>query len=361
MTAWRQENISLIKTVPERLRGDLRAGINQTFAERPFDQQALSKVVRERGQSAGYNLRRITRDQTNKAVGQLTQARHQQLGVEEYIWQTVQDERVRSSHAVLNGKRRRWDKAAGGISPGSEIQCRCVAIPVIPEVDAIGAPKPKPKPKPRPKPKPKPAPKPKLEPDGLAARGFDPDRSGQFVDRHKVGEAYRKLPDFVPDGKQLAGVQDYTDLGYKPLNKAMREKLPLGNREKEMLRDIVASAKPLREQRVLFRGVSGRQHKLPKYNIGDNVTFHAPTSTSGWTGQAGQFSGGGRGSRMIEITANRGVKTTFGSTGEVEHILLPGQQMRIVNIFKNVEVPLGPSGPNARTTKIAEYIVGVID
>ena len=109
MDAWRQENIDLIRTVPERLRDDLRGGINQAFADKPFDQQELRRVVAEKGESANYNLRRITRDQTNKAVSNLTKARHQQLGIEEYVWQTSEDERVRDRHVTLNGTTQRWD------------------------------------------------------------------------------------------------------------------------------------------------------------------------------------------------------------------------------------------------------------
>ena len=136
MTAWRQENIALIKTVPERLRAGLRAGINKTFAERPFDQQALSQVVREQGQSAGWNLKRITRDQTNKAIGNLTRARHQQIGIEEYIWRTAQDERVRPIHADLEGTRHQWNEPPAEGHPGTPILCRCVAEPVISEAMA---------------------------------------------------------------------------------------------------------------------------------------------------------------------------------------------------------------------------------
>ena len=131
MDAWRRENVDLIRTVPERLMDDLRTGIDQAFRDKPFHQQALRAVVREKGESAGWNLRRITRDQTNKAIGQLTRARHQQLGIEEYVWRTAQDERVRDEHRALNGTTRRWD--ADGIKPGEEILCRCVPIPVIPE------------------------------------------------------------------------------------------------------------------------------------------------------------------------------------------------------------------------------------
>ena len=135
MSAWRQENISLIRTIPERFHESLSRRVGETFAERPFDQQALSKVLNREFKVSGSNLRRITRDQTSKAIGQLTHARHRQLGIQEYTWRTAQDERVRATHVALNGTPQSWDSAPGVGHPGSDILCRCVAIPVIEEAD----------------------------------------------------------------------------------------------------------------------------------------------------------------------------------------------------------------------------------
>lgn len=134
MDAWRRENVSLIRTVPERLHDDLRDGIAKEFRDKPFDQRALAQVVKEKGDVAKWNLRRITRDQSSKAIGQLTRARHQQLGIEEYTWRTAEDERVRETHAVLDGTTQRWDTPVPDENfPGESIMCRCVAIPVLPE------------------------------------------------------------------------------------------------------------------------------------------------------------------------------------------------------------------------------------
>ena len=135
MSAWRQENISLIRTVPERFHGALYQRVSETFAQQPFDQQALSKVLNREFKVSGSNLRRITRDQTSKAVGQFTHARHRQLGIQEYTWRTAQDERVRVTHQALEGSRQKWDSAPGVGHPGSDILCRCVAIPIIEEAD----------------------------------------------------------------------------------------------------------------------------------------------------------------------------------------------------------------------------------
>ena len=133
MTAWRRENISLIQTIPERFHESLSRRVGETFAERPFDKQALSKVLNREFKVSGSNLRRLTRDQTSKVIGQLTRARHQQLGIEEYVWRTAQDERVRPTHAALDGTRQRYDSPPSVGNPGEDVMCRCVAIPVIPE------------------------------------------------------------------------------------------------------------------------------------------------------------------------------------------------------------------------------------
>ena len=135
MSAWRQENISLIRTIPERFHGSLYQRVSETFAQQPFDQQALSKVLNREFKVSGSNLRRITRDQTSKAVGQFTHARHRQLGIQEYTWRTAQDERVRVTHQALEGSLQKWDSAPGVGHPGEDILCRCVAIPVIEEAD----------------------------------------------------------------------------------------------------------------------------------------------------------------------------------------------------------------------------------
>ncbi len=133
LNSWRRENVGLIRTIPDRIKDGLYNRMTQRFAEAPFDQKLLSDTLRDEFKSSGYNLRRITRDQTSKAVGRLTQARHTQMGIEEYLWRASQDERVRSEHNSLDNSRHRWDNPPSIGHPGEPILCRCVATPVIPE------------------------------------------------------------------------------------------------------------------------------------------------------------------------------------------------------------------------------------
>lgn len=73
----------------------------------------------------------IARDQVNKLNGQLTRMRQTNLGIEQYIWRTSRDERVRASHLALEGMVQNWDDPPSVGHPGQDILCRCSAEPVI--------------------------------------------------------------------------------------------------------------------------------------------------------------------------------------------------------------------------------------
>lgn len=128
-----RENVDLIRSIPPRLHGDLVDAMRREFADAPFDQARLQRILREEFRSSGFNLRRITRDQTGKLVGNLTQIRQRQLGIDRYRWSTSADERVRDTHGLANGRIYRWDTvpALTGYHPGQDILCRCVALPVV--------------------------------------------------------------------------------------------------------------------------------------------------------------------------------------------------------------------------------------
>lgn len=94
---------------------------------------------------AGVDLNRaklIARDQVLTLNAQVTQARHQRIGITHYFWNTSGDEVVRGNkpsdsmdHASLNGQRFAYDNPPpdprDGVTahPGERIHCRCVAIP----------------------------------------------------------------------------------------------------------------------------------------------------------------------------------------------------------------------------------------
>ena len=64
--------------------------------------------------------------------------RYDSLGVQEYVWQTSGDIRVRPDHAALNNRRFAFsnppvcDNATGRrCNPGEDYRCRCVPRPIV--------------------------------------------------------------------------------------------------------------------------------------------------------------------------------------------------------------------------------------
>ena len=126
------ENVDLIKTIAPRMHEGLKASLEKELAEAPFDQQRLTKLVRNEYKSSGYNLRRIVRDQNSKTIAGLTESRQGQLGISQYQWVSSQDERVRPSHVANSGLIFAWsDPPSGTGHPGNDVMCRCIATPIV--------------------------------------------------------------------------------------------------------------------------------------------------------------------------------------------------------------------------------------
>ena len=131
-----RENVDLIKTIPQRAHDSLKARVQGLLVDRPFDEKLMFEALRDEYKSSGYNLRRITRDQNSKLVGQLNQTRQEQLQITGYEWITSGDERVRASHRANNGKLYRWDTPPPETGhPGASIQCRCIARALVTAAD----------------------------------------------------------------------------------------------------------------------------------------------------------------------------------------------------------------------------------
>lgn len=118
---------SLLDQELERVSGIVERGLQEG--------KTYKDVAKEIKQSFGITDRRaklIARDQTKKLNSSLTKLRQTELGVEEYTWRTGGDERVRPTHRHNNGKKFRWDTPPPITGhPGNDINCRCVAIPVL--------------------------------------------------------------------------------------------------------------------------------------------------------------------------------------------------------------------------------------
>lgn len=131
LVATTRENVALIRSIPEEYFKKIET-IVFTNTTQGSTAGSMIKQIMQTGKVTTNRAKLIARDQTSKLNSALTQQRSQNLGIEEYIWRTAGDERVRESHRRKNGKVFRWDDPPKDTGhPGQDIQCRCVAEPII--------------------------------------------------------------------------------------------------------------------------------------------------------------------------------------------------------------------------------------
>jgi SPP1 gp7 family putative phage head morphogenesis protein len=136
------QNAQYIKSIPseelDRVSDIVQRGLQEG--------KRFKDVAKDIQKSYGITDRKaelIARDQTAKLNGSLTKLRQQEIGVDLYTWQTSGDERVRSSHKVLDGKTCKWSDPTVYLNKGKwvkrpstwthnhplvDINCRCAAI-----------------------------------------------------------------------------------------------------------------------------------------------------------------------------------------------------------------------------------------
>lgn len=152
------KNATLIKSIPEEFIKNIEtivyngvtSGLN--YSEIAKQISGIKDVSSVFGK-LDNRVKIIARNEVSTINAQITQARQQRLGIDMYIWHDSDDERVRKSHAVMDGKVCRWDNpnvyadsvksakegkwkqrsSLGGVQKhtGEDYLCRCTAEPVI--------------------------------------------------------------------------------------------------------------------------------------------------------------------------------------------------------------------------------------
>ena len=133
------EQVTLIKSLPiqaaQRVHDIALKGITEGTRGEDIvaDIMATGNVTRSRAEL-------IARTETSRASSNFQQARAEFIGSKKYTWVTIGDADVRRDHKELNNKVFDWndppvaDKRSGvKAHPGCLWNCRCVAIPVLPD------------------------------------------------------------------------------------------------------------------------------------------------------------------------------------------------------------------------------------
>jgi len=166
MGAWEAEQ--LIVTMPTKVMGDVADAVMKNMRGVPLPEgRNLMEQIDFLGTRSKKWAKFIARDQTAKLTSVLNQTRQQALGVEDYVWRTVQDNRVvgnpfgnypigndkHGNHYMMEGVTckwgdvtvystddgKTWKKRTSEMpkdTPGNQIQCRCTAAGIM-DLDKI--------------------------------------------------------------------------------------------------------------------------------------------------------------------------------------------------------------------------------
>jgi SPP1 gp7 family putative phage head morphogenesis protein len=153
LKSFSRTNVELIKSIKDKSLTDIEV-MAQSAVRSGLRHEVIAKQIQTQYGSTRARARLIARDQVSKLNGQLTEVRQKDLGISEYVWRTTGDGRVRSSHAIMDGKRCRWGDptvysddggktwkkrtSIGGVlkHPGQDYQCRCWAEAVFDQIQA---------------------------------------------------------------------------------------------------------------------------------------------------------------------------------------------------------------------------------
>jgi SPP1 gp7 family putative phage head morphogenesis protein len=136
------QNAEYIKTIPQTMAERITAmAAKEAQAGRRTD-EIIKAIHGQAPHLAHWQAMRIARTEVAKAQSTVTKVRAQQIGIDQYVWRTAQDQRVRSSHKHMEGvicrysdppapERLDGEKSQGHYGPGEIYNCRCYAEPVI--------------------------------------------------------------------------------------------------------------------------------------------------------------------------------------------------------------------------------------
>jgi SPP1 gp7 family putative phage head morphogenesis protein len=134
------DNVDLITSLPrvaaERVHKLTLEGLSQGVRA-----NEIAKEILRSGHVSASRAQLIARTEVARTASGLTMARAKYVGSTQYSWETARDSDVRPLHRKLQGKVFDWDDPPvtgenGERSlPGGIYRCRCVAYPIIPDLE----------------------------------------------------------------------------------------------------------------------------------------------------------------------------------------------------------------------------------
>lgn len=152
-TSWMEDNYTLITSNAKNYISQINSIVEQGVVNGLGVDKVTQQIFEKTESLTKKHCKLLARDQMGKLNGQITQAQMTEVGLDLYVWDTSMDDRVRESHALMQGLLCRWDDAsvcsydngktwvprpsgAVDLHPGQDIQCRCSALTFYPELIA---------------------------------------------------------------------------------------------------------------------------------------------------------------------------------------------------------------------------------
>jgi len=139
-----EENVSYIKSIEKTYFDRVQTTVYQGV-RRGKGLNEMASDIKKYANVSKSRAKFIARDQAGSLYGDMTKKRHQEAGIDKFVWITSLDERVRGNpagmypdaipnHWELHNQVFTWVKGVekyDGIIPGSDFQCRCTSKPYV--------------------------------------------------------------------------------------------------------------------------------------------------------------------------------------------------------------------------------------
>lgn len=149
--SWAEDNYTLITSNAKNYVSKINTLTEQAIVNGLSPMKLKEEIKKATESLSDKHCKLLARDQMGKLNGQITEAQMTEVGLDMYVWSTSYDDRVRDSHALMEGLLCNWEDASvcsydngktwvprpsGAIDlhPGQDIQCRCVALAFYPEL-----------------------------------------------------------------------------------------------------------------------------------------------------------------------------------------------------------------------------------
>lgn len=134
--AWRKVNVERVSTLLEFERDELADILSKGWGKTAPELRAR---IEERLEVSRAKADQLARDQVLTLNSQISHGRMAAAGITQAWWTTSKDERVRDSHAAMDGELFDLDDPpevdGENVLPGEPILCRCVSAPRLPELE----------------------------------------------------------------------------------------------------------------------------------------------------------------------------------------------------------------------------------